>query len=90
MSLLPALITYRPIGIIRSAFSKPAEAPVQAAGAPGVVELFPEYREGLLDLEGFSHLILLYHFHRSAPAGMVVTPFLDQQPHGVFATRGPA
>jgi tRNA-Thr(GGU) m(6)t(6)A37 methyltransferase TsaA len=54
------------------------------------VEVFPEYSEGLLDLEGFSHLILLYYFHRAAPYSLIAVPFMDSVPHGVFATRAPA
>jgi tRNA-Thr(GGU) m(6)t(6)A37 methyltransferase TsaA len=53
------------------------------------VEVLPELAEGLKDLDGFSHVILLYHFHRVQQARLTVTPFLDSQPHGVFATRAP-
>jgi tRNA-Thr(GGU) m(6)t(6)A37 methyltransferase TsaA len=53
------------------------------------VEVLPELAEGLKDLDGFSHVILLYHFHRVQQARLMVTPFLDSQPHGVFATRAP-
>jgi tRNA-Thr(GGU) m(6)t(6)A37 methyltransferase TsaA len=52
--------------------------------------MLAQYAEGLKDLAGFSHLILLYHFHRAGPARLTVTPFLDDAPHGVFATRAPA
>jgi len=83
---------FRPIGRIHSPFKTPEEMPVQPAGAAGVVgtiELDPALAEGLVDLDGFSHLIVLYHFHRAAPARLTVTPFLDPAPHGVFATRAP-
>jgi tRNA-Thr(GGU) m(6)t(6)A37 methyltransferase TsaA len=61
-----------------------------AKGVAGVIELAPTYRDGLQDLEGFSHLFLLYHFHLvGRSSSLVVTPFLDDQPHGVFATRSP-
>lgn len=66
--------------------------PIQPAGAAGVrgtVEVFEEYRPGLKDLDGFSHLILLYVFHRSQGYSLEVVPFLDKQPCGVFATRAP-
>ena len=54
------------------------------------MEVFPEYGEGLADLEGFSHLILLYHFHLAQGFALRVKPFLDEQQHGLFATRAPA
>lgn len=66
--------------------------PIQPAGArgePGTVEVFQEYREGLADLDGFSHLLLLYRFHRSRGYCLQVVPFLDVVPRGVFATRAP-
>jgi tRNA-Thr(GGU) m(6)t(6)A37 methyltransferase TsaA len=53
------------------------------------VEVFPEYAEGLKDLDGFSHIVLLYHFHRVKEANLIVTPFMDSQPRGVFSTRAP-
>ena len=66
--------------------------PIQPAGAAGIrgrIEILPEYAPGLKDLDGFSHLILLYHLHRSQSYSLLVTPFLDDQPHGLFATRAP-
>ena len=85
-------ITFRSIGIIHSPFQDIKGMPIQPSGARGVrgrVLVYPGYTAGLKDLEGFSHLILLYHFHRVNRAQMVVTPFLDTQPRGVFATRAP-
>jgi tRNA (adenine37-N6)-methyltransferase len=85
-------ITYTPIGLIHSPFEKPAGTPIQpkaAEGTEGKVELFPEYAPGLTDLEAFSHIILIYHFHLSKKPALMVTPFMDDQPHGVFATRAP-
>jgi len=85
-------IEYRPIGVIHSPFAELEGMPIQPAGASGTqgtVELFPDYREGLRDLEGFSHIILLYHFHRSAGFDLQVIPFLDRKPRGLFATRAP-
>jgi len=66
--------------------------PIQPPGAKGVkgtIEIFDEYQTGLKDLEGFSHIILLYHFHLSPGFQLTVTPFLDTKPRGVFATRAP-
>jgi len=86
-------IRYQPIGIIHSPFKKPQGTPIQPAGAKGIhgsVEVFREYTEGLKDLEGFSHIILLYHFHLSKRASLRVKPFMDKETHGVFAMRGPS
>lgn len=85
-------ITYRPIGIIHSPFRQAEGAPIQPSGAKGVsgtVEIFPAFVSGLKDLDGFSHIILLYHFHLSRGYSLEVKPFLDDQLHGVFATRAP-
>ncbi|MGM0621139.1 MAG: tRNA (N6-threonylcarbamoyladenosine(37)-N6)-methyltransferase TrmO [Bacteroidota bacterium] len=86
-------IIYKPIGIIHSAFKKPKGTPIQpTAGkkAEGMVEIYPEYADGLKDLEGFSHIILVYHFHLSKEASLVAKPFMDDNLHGIFAIRGPA
>lgn len=85
-------IEYKPIGVIRSEHSVPEQTPVQpvyAVGCTGRAELLPEYAEGLNDLDGFSHIILIYHFHRAGAAQMTVTPFLHDSPHGIFSTRAP-
>jgi tRNA-Thr(GGU) m(6)t(6)A37 methyltransferase TsaA len=85
-------ISYRPIGIVRSPFKDTAGMPIQPAAARGVkgtVEIEPEYCKGLKDLDGFSHVYLLYHFHLSKGFSLSVKPFLDERPHGVFATRAP-
>jgi tRNA-Thr(GGU) m(6)t(6)A37 methyltransferase TsaA len=85
-------ICYTPIGLIRTPFVEEAGMPIQAVAARdvcGSVELDPAYLPGLRDLTGFSHLILLYHLHRVRGSALEVTPFLDEQPHGVFATRSP-
>jgi tRNA-Thr(GGU) m(6)t(6)A37 methyltransferase TsaA len=85
-------ITYEPIGVIRSPFTNLEGMPIQPAGAAGVqgtVEVLPEYAEGLADLDGFSHVVLVYHFHRSEGYKLRVTPFLDNQPRGLFSTRAP-
>jgi tRNA-Thr(GGU) m(6)t(6)A37 methyltransferase TsaA len=86
-------ITYTPIGIIRTPFMEPEGTPIQASGEQGVegrVELFPEYVEGLKDLEDFSHVILIYHFHLAKAAQLRAKPFLDENEHGIFAIRGPS
>jgi len=85
-------IHYQPIGIIHSPFSKREGMPIQPIGASGIkgtVEVFPEFQQGLMDIEGFSHIILVYHFHRVSGSKLLVTPFLDSQLRGVFATRAP-
>ncbi|MDD2903588.1 MAG: tRNA (N6-threonylcarbamoyladenosine(37)-N6)-methyltransferase TrmO [Syntrophales bacterium] len=86
-------IIFKPIGAVHSPFKQPQGTPIQAAAsreAQGVIDLLPEYQEGLQDLEGFSHLILLYHFHLSGGFSLKVKPFLDEESRGVFATRAPA
>ena len=86
-------IVYEPIGIVHSPFKEPRGTPIQppaAAGVEGTVELEPAYVDGLKDLDGFSHIILLYHFHQSKPASLRVRPFMDDEAHGVFAMRGPS
>jgi len=85
-------IEYRSIGVIHTPFKKTEGMPIQPAGAAGVkgkVEVFEEYRDGLKDLEGFSHIILLYHFHRSRGFNLSVAPFMDTNKRGLFATRAP-
>lgn len=86
-------VIFTPIGLVRSPFVNVEDMPIQPAGARevlGSIELLPEFAPALADLEGFSHLILLYHFHRAKPYAPTVTPFLDNTPHGLFATRAPA
>lgn len=86
-------IKYKPIGIIHSPFKKPEGVPIQsivAKGISGKVEIFPEYVNGLKDLEGFSHIILIYHFHLSKKASLKVKPFMDKELRGVFSTRSPS
>ena len=86
-------IKYHPIGVIHSPFKEPKGTPIQPAGAEnteGTVELFPEYTEGLKDLDGFSHIILIYHFHLSKKASLKVKPYMDEELHGVFAMRAPS
>ncbi len=85
-------IEYSPIGIIRTPFTKPEGMPIQPTGAKGIsgtVTIFEEFHTGLKDLDGFSHIILLYYFHRSNGYKLEIVPFLDDKPHGVFSTRAP-
>jgi len=82
--------TYKAIGVIRSPFTGQGETPIQGAfsKAKGIVELFPEYVAGLKDIEGFSHLYLIYHFDRAVEHCLVQKPFLDgSRERGIFATR---
>jgi tRNA-Thr(GGU) m(6)t(6)A37 methyltransferase TsaA len=86
-------IKYKPIGVIHSPFKDVEGVPIQPTGAQGVegtVEVFPEYCAGLKDIEGFSHIILLYHFHLAKGYSLDVKPFMDDESRGVFAMRGPA
>jgi tRNA-Thr(GGU) m(6)t(6)A37 methyltransferase TsaA len=85
-------IRYKPIGVIRSPFKSPGEAPRQprfAQGTRGTVELLPEYARGLVDLDRFSHIILLCHLHLVTGYSLDVVPSWDNRPHGLFATRTP-
>lgn len=85
-------ITLISIGTIRTPFKDLEGMPIQPKGAAdtaGRVVVKTRYQKGLEDLEGFSHIILLYHFHRSTGYRLTVKPFLDHQLHGVFATRAP-
>ncbi|MGY4687847.1 tRNA (N6-threonylcarbamoyladenosine(37)-N6)-methyltransferase TrmO [Petrotoga sp. DB-2] len=86
-------IRYNPIGIVHSPFKETKGTPIQpnaAIGTQATVEIYPEYEEGLQDLDGFSHIILLYHFHLSKFSGLKVKPYMDDNLHGVFATRSPS
>lgn len=86
-------IIFIPIGTVHSPFKEPKGTPAQPPASPeaaGVVEVFPENQAGLQDLEGFSHLILIYLFHLAKKFSLKVKPSLDNLEHGVFATRAPA
>ena len=82
----------KPIGVIHSPFTEKKQTPIQPtrSQAIGQVEVYSEFAGGLLDLEGLSHIILLYVFHQSHGFTLRVKPFLDDQEHGLFATRYPA
>jgi len=85
-------IRYKPIGTIHSPFKDIEGVPIQptaAEGVAGTVEIKPKYADGLKDIEGFSHIILMYHFHLSEGYSLEAKPFMDNSLHGVFATRAP-
>jgi len=84
-------ITLISIGIIHSPFTEPSQAPIQASRstAVGSVEVFPKFAEGLHDLNEFSHIFLLYLIECPKGYNLQVKPFLDNQEHGIFATRYP-
>jgi len=86
-------VKYKPIGTIYSPFKEPKGTPIQSTAAKGIdgtVEIFQEYTGGLDNLEGFSHIILIYHFHLSKKSSLKVKPYMDSKAHGVFAMRGPS
>ena len=85
-------IEIKPIGIIHTPHKKPKGIPIQGKferDVTGQIELFPEYRQGLKDIEGFSHIILVYYFDRSKDEKLISRPFLEDEPHGIFAIRSP-
>ncbi|MFO7753360.1 MAG: tRNA (N6-threonylcarbamoyladenosine(37)-N6)-methyltransferase TrmO [Desulfobacteraceae bacterium] len=80
------------IGYIRSSFTRIEDMPIQPTGADdttGRVEVAEEYAEGLKDLSGFSHIYLIYRFHKAGRMSLTVTPFMDTVERGVYATRSP-
>ncbi|MBP7612761.1 MAG: tRNA (N6-threonylcarbamoyladenosine(37)-N6)-methyltransferase TrmO [Paludibacter sp.] len=85
-------ITYHPIGIVHSPFKSPEGTPIQSVAAKGteaIIEIFPQFSEGLTDLEHFSHIYILFDLHLAQKKELMVVPFLDNKPHGIFATRSP-
>lgn len=84
-------IIMQPIGVIHSPFTEKGQTPIQASRsqATGAVEIDSKFLDGLQDLEGFSHIFLLYAFHCSSGYSLRVKPFLDHKEHGLFATRYP-
>jgi tRNA-Thr(GGU) m(6)t(6)A37 methyltransferase TsaA len=86
-------IEFSPIGIIHTPFKTVNNVPIQPTAdkdSEGWIEVFDEYAEGLADLDGFSHLYLIFHLHKSAGYKLKVIPFLDTVERGIFATRSPA
>ncbi len=85
-------ILYRSIGVIHSEHKVPQETPIQpvyAKGCKGYVEVCSEFAEGLKDLDGFSHIYLIYSFHRCREVKLTVKPFLQDVDRGIFSTRAP-
>ena len=86
------MLTMQPIGYIESPYREPGEVPRGLGAkhaAEGVIEIRPEFEAGLTDIEGFSHLFVIWAFDRSEGHELVSTPPTDNRPHGVFATRSP-
>lgn len=80
------------IGMIHTPYKEPKGMPIQGRfekDITGQAEIFPEYKQGLKDIEGFSHLILIYYFDRAKEEKLIGKPFLEDEPHGIFAIRGP-
>jgi len=87
---VPSTIEVTPIGIIHTPYTDAHDIPIQGtfkANVEGWIELAPEYEKGLKDLDGFSHGILLYHFHRSHDVKLQAKPYLEDVEHGIFAIR---
>jgi tRNA-Thr(GGU) m(6)t(6)A37 methyltransferase TsaA len=85
-------IVINPIGVIRTPHTDIQNMPIQpiaAEGISGYIELLPEYTEGLSDLEGFSHITLLYHFHKIKGHKLKVIPFMDTEERGIFSCKAP-
>ncbi len=92
-SRMSAGVNYRPIGVLHSEHRIAQETPIQPAyakGCRGRAEVFPEFAEGLADLDGFSHVYIIYHSHQAPAPKLKVKPFLQDVERGVFATRSPA
>lgn len=86
-------INYRPIGIIHSPFRETRGTPIQPESGKdieGTVEVYEEFAGGLKDLDGFSHIILIYHLHLVKGYRLQVIPYMDDRERGIFATRGPS
>ena len=85
-------ITMTAVGVMRTPFAQTAEIPKGPEAkhdAEGTIEIDPTFEAGLQDIEGFSHLYVLWHFHRVEGYDLVAYPPSDDRPHGVFATRSP-
>jgi tRNA-Thr(GGU) m(6)t(6)A37 methyltransferase TsaA len=85
-------IAFEPIGVVRSPYTTTAEIPKGLGAqheAPGIIEVRPEFEEGLKDIEGFSHLYVIWIFDRAQGSSLIAHPPSDDRPHGVFATRSP-
>jgi tRNA-Thr(GGU) m(6)t(6)A37 methyltransferase TsaA len=86
------MFTSRPIGFVSSPYKEPGEVPKGLGAkhhADGALKILPEFAPGLADIEGFSHLVVLWEFDRSQGFDLVAWPPSDNRSHGVFATRSP-
>ena len=86
------MLTLKPIGFVKSPYTTTKEIPKGLGAkhdADGALEIMPEFEVGLTDIDGFSHLFVLWVFHRSEGFDLLGTPPTDDRPHGVFATRSP-
>lgn len=86
------MLTMQPVGIVHAPYTEIAEIPKGCGAqhdAEGILELLPEFEQGLTDIEGFSHLFVIWAFDRVDGYDLLTTPPTDQRPHGVFATRSP-
>lgn len=89
---MPETISMQPIGFIRSPYTETSQIPKGCGArheAEGALEILPEYEPGLTDIEGFSHLYVIWVFDRSQGYNLLGAPPTDDRPHGVFATRSP-
>jgi tRNA-Thr(GGU) m(6)t(6)A37 methyltransferase TsaA len=85
-------ITVKPVGVIHSPYKEPEGMPIQSRLEENVratAEIFPEYRDGLQDLEGFSNAYLIFYMDRAKEETLVGRPFLENVEHGIFAIRSP-
>jgi len=85
-------IIFKSIGRLSTSFLTLENSPIQNSGTGEIlseIEIFEEFADGLKDLDGFSHLILLYHLHKVTESKLIVKPFMDTETHGIFATRSP-
>ena len=86
------MFTPRPIGFVRSPYKETGAVPKGLGAkheAEGTLEILPEFEPGLKDIEGFSHLFVLWEFNHAQGFELQGTPPSDDRPHGVFATRSP-
>lgn len=85
-------ISFSPIGVIHTGFKEKTNVPIQPefSNSKGTIKIYPEFAPGLKDLDGFSHIVLIYYFHKSNEYNLEVRPFLDDEKRGVFATRAPS
>jgi tRNA (adenine37-N6)-methyltransferase len=88
----PLIFTFRQIGSVRSPYTRTDQIPKGLGAkhdAEGVLDILEKFEPGLTDIEGFSHLIVVWVFDRADGFELLGTPPSDQRPHGVFATRSP-